>query len=78
LNKGKFRGLEVIITSVLAINYPWSSSVFHGTQESNIVKPIVDVQSDTKKRELLKNKKKKKKKKKKKIIDRIEPLQLAF
>ena len=43
LNKKKFRGLEVIITSVLAINYPWSSSVFHVTQESNIVKPIVDV-----------------------------------
>jgi len=33
----------MIITSMLAINYPWSSSVFHVTQESNIVKPIVVV-----------------------------------
>ena len=40
LNKGKFRGLEVIITSLLVLNYPWSSSVFHVTQESNIVKPF--------------------------------------
>ena len=33
----------MIITSVLATYYPRSSSVFHVTQESNNVKPVVEV-----------------------------------